>query len=189
VVPKQVVAIRKQRRHALTALRAFSLALVLVVGLVVNLSAASTPSQASVPQVIEFQSMTPVTGPYVGATNPIRGINGGGLPWMIASGRGELSSTGHLEVSVRGLVLAASAPVPPALQGTNPVPNFRAVVSCASIDAQGNATTVNVSTGLFPASATGKANIEANVMLPHPCIAPVIFVTSPTGAWFAATGR
>jgi len=171
------------------ALKALSLALVLVVGVVANLTAASTPSQASVPEVLEFQTMTPVTGPYVGAANPIRGINGGGLPWIITSGRGELSSTGHLEVRVHGLVLATKAPVPPALQGTNPVTSFKAIVSCATIDSAGNATTVNVSTGLFPASSTGNASIEANVVLPHPCIAPVVFVTSPGGAWFAATGN
>jgi hypothetical protein len=26
------------------------------------------------------------------------------------------------------------------------------------------------------------------VDLPSPCIAPIVFVTSPNGAWFAATG-
>jgi hypothetical protein len=64
-----------------------------------------------------------------------------------------------------------------------------AVVSCASIDSAGNATTVNVSTGLFPATTTGNANIEADVMLPHPCVASIAFVTSPGGAWCAATGN
>jgi hypothetical protein len=27
------------------------------------------------------------------------------------------------------------------------------------------------------------------VALPSPCFAPIIFVTSPTSAWFAVTGR
>jgi hypothetical protein len=34
-----------------------------------------------------------------------------------------------------GLVLARQAPVPPALQGTNPFTSFRALVSCQSIGA------------------------------------------------------
>jgi len=50
------------------------------------------------------------------------------------------------------------------------------------------ATVTNVSTGQFPASPRGNADIKARVKLPEPCIAPVVFVASPTGAWFAATG-
>lgn len=133
--------------------------------------------------ILEFKRMAPVTGPFVGAANPIRGVPGGGIPWKIAEGRGELSDDGHLEVSVRGLVLAAGPNA-----GINPITSFRAIVSCLSIDAMGNPTTVNQMTGTFPASATGDAEIEARVSLPHPCIAPIVFVTSPTGAWFAATG-
>jgi len=41
-----------------------------------------------------------------------------------------------------------------------------------------------------PASAGGgNASIEANLSLPQPCIAPIVFVTTPSGAWFAATGH
>jgi hypothetical protein len=141
--------------------------------------------------VLEFSTMAPVTGPYVGATNPIRGINGGGLPWQIESGRGELSTDGHLEVRVAGLVLLDGAPVPEALQGTNPIATFRAIVSCQTIT-DGLATVANVSTDPFPASTTGNSKIEATVSLPSPCIAPIVFVgpaTSATLAWFAATGQ
>lgn len=133
--------------------------------------------------ILEFERMAPVTGPYVGTSNPIRGINGGGIPWAISKGKGELSADGHLEVSVRGLVLAAGPNA-----GKNPITSFRAIVSCLSIDASGNPTAVNQMTDPFPATMTGDADIEAWVSLPHPCIAPIVFVTSPTGAWFAATG-
>ena len=34
----------------------------------------------------------------------------------------------------------------------------------------------------------GDAEIEAKLDLPNPCIAPIIFVTSPTGSWFSVTG-
>ncbi len=106
---------------------------------------------------------------------------------MIQSGSGTLQRDGHLKVRVRGLVLAGQAPVPPALQRTNPVPDFRAVVNRMSVGAQGAATVVNV-TGTFAAGKEGDSRIEARVGLPRPCIAPIVFVTAPTGAWFAATG-
>jgi hypothetical protein len=57
-----------------------------------------------------------------------------------------------------------------------------------SKDAAGNATMPTVQTGLFPASMAGDSQIEDTVSLPDPCIAPIVFVTSPSGAWFAATG-
>jgi hypothetical protein len=140
--------------------------------------------------ILKFDTMTPVTGPYVGAANPVRGISGGGLPWMIKSASGSLTRNGQLRVRVRGLVLARQAPVPPAMQGVNPVANFEAVVSCQSIGAGNTAAITNVITGQFPASTSGNSQIRARVHLPRPCIAPIVFVTSPgaPGAWFAATG-
>jgi hypothetical protein len=108
---------------------------------------------------------------------------------MIESGRGSLDRDGRLQVRVRGLVFADHAPVPPALQGTNPVTPFKAIVSCQTIGADGSATVTNVSTAGFPASTEGDSNIRATVQLPHPCIAPIVFVTSGGGAWFAATGN
>lgn len=52
-----------------------------------------------------------------------------------------------------------------------------------------------VMTDPFPASVAtatdpgGDAKIEAKLVLPQPCIAPLVFVTSPGGAWFATTGK
>jgi hypothetical protein len=99
-----------------------------------------------------------------------------------------VKSEGRIEVKVRGLVLADDPTVPAARRLTNPIPNFRAVVSCLTVDASGGAATVNVTTGDFPATTTGDAEIEAAIELPSPCIAPVVFVTSPGGSWFAVTG-
>jgi hypothetical protein len=148
-----------------------------------------TVASADPGTILKFDTMAPVTGPYVGPSNPIRGVPGGGLPWMIESGRGSLDRDGHLKVRVEGLVLADRAPVPPALQGTNPIAMFKAIVSCQAIGADGSATVTNVSTATFPASTDGDSSIRATVQLPHPCIAPIIFVTSPGTAWFAATGN
>ncbi len=147
-----------------------------------------TAASADPGTILKFSTMSPVTGPYVGASNPIRGVAGGGLPWIIESGRGSLDRDGHLKVSVDGLVLAKQPPVPANLQGVNPVPFFKAIVSCQSIGADGSAKVVNVSTATFPASTEGESHIKATVQLPSPCIAPIVFVTSPGGAWFASTG-
>lgn len=148
-------------------------------------------ASAKVPKVLEFDTMVGVPRPYTGATNAIRGIPGGGLPWVISFGRGELSSSGKLEITVMGLVIDPNDPtaISRGVAGTNPSANFKAIVSCLSKDEAGNATTVNVSTGNFPADAAGNSKIEAQVSLPQPCIAPIVFVASPAGAWFAATGQ
>ena len=169
-------------RLLLAALGAALVSLVAVLG-------ASAPAGADPGTILKFTTMTPVTGPYVGTANPIRTVPGGGLPWIITAGNGALKSGGHLLVHVRGLVLADQAPVPPALRGTNPVPDFEAIVSCQTISAAGAATVTNVSTAPFPASTAGNSDINATVSLPHPCIAPLVFVFgAPNVGWFAATG-
>ena len=160
---------------------------VAVAGLVPVLAASSAAS-ADPGTILKFSVMTPVTGPYVGASNPIRGVPGGGLPWMITAGDGSLTRDGHVLIHVRGLVLADQAPVPVSLQGTNPIHDFKAIVSCQAITS-GAATITNISTGQFPASTAGNADINATVSLPQPCIAPVVFVFgAPNVGWFAATG-
>jgi hypothetical protein len=137
------------------------------------------------PKILEFDTMVGTPQAFTGATNAIRGVPGGGLPWTLASAKGELSPSGHLEVRVRGLVLAAGANT-----GSNPSATFRAIVSC--LDA--SAAVVNRTTDPFPATtgaATaggGNADIEATLDLPDPCIAPIVFVTSAGGSWFAVTG-
>ncbi len=156
---------------------------VLAVGLIVQASGASSTRK----KVLEFDTMAGVSGPFVGLSNPIRGVNGGGFPWQIAEGRGELARDGRLEVEVRGLVLLNGPPVPPALRGTSPISSFRATVSCLSI-VSGSPTTTNVATGPFPATATGDSKIEATVTLPSPCFAPIVFVGPSATTWFALTG-
>ncbi len=157
--------------------------IILSLGLValVTLSARPSRSEEDQSKIMEFETMVGVSGPFLGTRNPIRGVSGGGLPWVIGSGQGELETDGSLKVQVRGLVLATTR--------TNPFANFRAIVSCRSIDSAGQLTVANVSTDNFLATPEGDSDIEATVNLPTPCIAPIIFVTSPTGAWFAATGH
>ncbi len=134
--------------------------------------------------VLKFTRMVAVDGPYVGPTNPIRGVPGGNAPWAISEGKVTLSSSGKLQVKVRGLIL----PGPP-FNGTNPLPDFRAMVMCNCIDGSGNPSVVSISTGLYPATTTGNSDIEETLSLPSPCIDPVVFVMHPAaGRWFAVTG-
>ena len=149
---------------------------------------AVSPVSAKGPKVLKFDTMVGVPAGLTGAQSqiPLRGINGGGIPWAIADASGELRANGHLEISVQGLVLAAGANA-----GSNPSANFRGVVSCVT----DTGVIQNVQTDPFPATlgpasaGGGNATIEADLTLPQPCIAPVIFVTNGSGlAWFAVTG-
>ena len=137
--------------------------------------------------VTKFDTMTPVVEPFTSPDHAIRGVVGGGLPWQLDRAKGDLRADGTLRIDVRGLVLARRAPVPANLQGTNPIPQFRGAVNCLTPDAPANG--VTVSTDPVAASADGDARIRGHVDLPPDCIAPIVFVTSPTGAWFAASGR
>lgn len=153
------------------------------------LFAGSAPAAAARdPRILQFDTMVGLPPSLTGAQSqaPLRGISGGGLPWMVHSAMGYLTASGRLKVEVEGLVFAAGPNT-----GSNTVPSFRAIVSCV----QSDGTFDNIQTAAFPATlgaasaGGGDADIEATVTLPQPCIAPIIFVTSPTGAWFAATGQ
>lgn len=141
-------------------------------------------------KLVESNSLVGVPRPYTGEANAIRGVPGGGLPWVIDLGRVNVSPEGRVDAQVRGLVFDPNdqAVIDLGIGGTNTVPNFKVIVSCLSTDDTGNATTVNVSTGLFPADSAGNSRIKDRVSLPTPCIAPIVFVTSPGGSWFATTG-
>lgn len=139
-------------------------------------------------KVLDANVLAPVIEPYTGSANPIRGVNGGGLPWELRSGSANLRANGRLHVRVQGLVLARRAPVPPMAQGTIPFTQLGAIVSCQTTT-NGMATVANVSTKLFDVTPRGDGHLDTSVALPSPCFAPIVFVTAPTGAWFAITGR
>ncbi|MEX0710086.1 MAG: hypothetical protein WD116_02660 [Chloroflexota bacterium] len=165
--------------------RLFSIAMLvaLLTGMLGLQASVVTGKNDGDPLVLEFGTMVGVTTPFRGAANAIRGVPGAGADWVLGSAKGELTTSGHLEIKVGGLVL---------LNGNNPQANFQAIVSCLT---SANLP-INVATGPFPATiglATnggGNATIEIDLAtLPHPCIAPIVFVTNGAGtAWFAVTG-
>jgi hypothetical protein len=150
---------------------------------------ASASSVSTDRDVVQFQTMFGLHGPFIGTAGSIAGVPAAGLPWMIGSVRGDLDVDGELTIDVDGLVLANAPSVPASLRGTNPVPFFAAVVSCTTA-AGGAMSTVNVTTANFAATIPGgDAHIDQRLMLPHPCVAPIVMVTAPGGsAWFAVTG-
>ena len=65
------------------------------VGLLSTLFGALTPTTTARDlKIIEFNTMIGVPRPYTGATNAIRNVPGGGLPWVIHSAGGELNANG-----------------------------------------------------------------------------------------------
>jgi len=153
--------------------------LALAVGLIAQASSAGSGPDST---VLKFKTMVGTVAPYTGA-NAIRGIVGAGSPWSIDTANGKLEANGDLSIKVTGLIITGT--------GANPVPEFRAVVSCQSI-ADGAAVVVNRVTAPFPATTSGDASFKGNVDLPKPCIAPIVFVTNgtgnPPGGWFSVTG-
>ena len=139
--------------------------------------------------VLEFQIMVGVNGLFLGAANPLRGVAGGGFPWVLDGAQGELKDNGKLEVEVQGLVIPGTSSC-----GTdcNPAPFFKAVVSCLTVAdglvVEDHIITDNGAEVMIGDSTNGNAKIEAMLDLPDPCMAPIVFVTNPAGAWFAVTG-
>jgi hypothetical protein len=141
----------------------------------------------------KFAQLVGVPRPFTGATNAIRGVPGGGLPWVIRSGEARLDDDGTLKVRVEGLVLDPNdaAVISRGLAGSNPVAAFKAILSCQTVGAGVTAAVVNVETATFPATTgpgAGDADIKAVVVPPNPCIAPIVFVATAGGSWLAATG-
>ena len=132
--------------------------------------------------VLSFSTM--IGDPGSGPRNVIRGYNGSPAPWVIHSVQGTLKTDGSLTVKVQGLVLT---------NNMNPVPFFRAAVSCQD-PAKSNKGLLFF-TKNFAADVHGNSDIAGKVSLPSECEAPIVLITSPPvpgnpdGFWFAVTGR
>ena len=137
--------------------------------------------------LFEFTTMVGNQGPFVGEAGAIREVPAGGLPWVVDEAEAKFDGD-RLTVEVEGLVLDPDDErVPDDLAGTNPVSEFKAILSCLTFQDE-TRTTINTPTDTVSASEQGDAEIEAELDLPDPCYAPIVFVTSPGGSWFATTG-
>ena len=135
-----------------------------------------------------FDAMYGVDGPFVGEAFPIRGIPGDELPWRVRDARGRLDADGHLTIRVRGLVFTDDPEVPPELRGRNDETEFRGAVSCLT-EAGDQVTTVNVFSRGFRATRSGDSFIRDTLILPNPCVAPIILVLAGSeDKWFAVAG-
>lgn len=172
--------VNTSRRDALKALGAGTALSVLGTGT----AAAAGPGGGP---VFEFGRM--VGNDLTGADGAIRGVDAGGLPWVVDEAEAKLDEGGTLKVEVEGLVLADEPSVPEDLRLTNPVPQFRAILSCLSPDA---GSVDDVRTGTFEANEEGDSEIEETLSVPEPCLAPIVLVAGPeeilgSDAWFAVT--
>jgi hypothetical protein len=121
-------------------------------------------------------------------TQMIGGINSGGVAWVVKEGSASVSSSGRIQVEVKGLLLAAT--------GTTPVTMVGASLVCGG---SGGTVTFGTTDTVTPAtlSSTGNAEIDQVVTLATACLAPAVLVrvftpTAPLGSqlgvFIAATG-
>ncbi len=134
----------------------------------------------------------------------INGNIGAGLPWCVEDADGLLTVDGELRVRLHRLVFAPGTPD----AGNNPVPFFKAIVSCTTVNSNMEAEFFNFATKAFPATTQTKTNpggdaeIHARISLPEPIFAPIVFIGPahagdvagelPAGTgttWFAVTGH
>ncbi|HXC49448.1 MAG TPA: hypothetical protein VN634_01070 [Candidatus Limnocylindrales bacterium] len=164
----------------------FVSAVVALASMLGPLLAHQADAQTTASTLIAFDTMYGVDGPFV--HHKLRGLVGDDLPWEIESAVGSVDTSGHVTIAVRGLVFADDPSVPINLRGTNDAAEFRAGVSC--ITEAGNALKrVLVMTDGFPATTQGDGDINGQVELPNPCVAPVVFVMpGDEKDWFAVTG-
>lgn len=111
--------------------------------------------------------------PAANVNQVLFGIQAGGLPWRLDSGSVHLFADGRLQLQVRGLVLAAGG-----AEGTNPIPNGQAIITCAGAPA--------AMSSVVPFSHDGDAQVNETVSLPAHCLAPrSSSPASPPRAWIA----
>jgi hypothetical protein len=132
------------------------------------------------PAGLEVRAMAGIPAAYTGTKDPQRGLDGGGLPWVIGAAKVEIKSSGMVEVKFRDLLFAPGT----AFAGTNTIGTMKVVISCLTDAGAVN----NVSTPPFPVTTgadAGDGSVEARVSLPETCLAPLVFVTTVTDRWLA----
>lgn len=93
------------------------------------------------------------------------GVAPGGAPWVLKHGRVSITPEGEFNVEVSGLVI-------PALGTPGPVTTVSASLYCG---ADPN-TVAAATTGGFPLSSSGNAEIHDHVTPPATCLAPIVLI-------------
>ena len=153
----------------------------LTASVVASSAASGSGSSGDADDVLRFDTMFPVVAPFTGATDPVHVVPGAGAPWSIDGAQGRLRATETLTSGWRDSSWSAVARTQQPIQ---------AIVTCDTV-INGAVTTINVSTGHFPADTAGNSRIRETIALPDPCLSPTVFV-GPVGGvprWFAVTGR
>src|SRR2546425_11880837 len=78
-------------------------AVVLVAGLLcLGVGSEARSSSERDDDLLKFETMFGVRGPFLGPTNAIRGVPGAGAAWRLSRVEGELGADRKLEIEVRG---------------------------------------------------------------------------------------
>lgn len=167
---------------------------VLATGLFCSLAVLLVPSQRAEGKrpehrtLLAFRTMFGVDGAFVGENGMLGDFEGDELPWEVEHVGGRLQQDGRLLLAVKGLVFADDPTVPEELRGRNDEAEFRAAVICLT-EENGTIVARSVVSPGFPANEEGDSLIRTNLVLPDPCIAPVVLILAGSeDKWFAATG-
>ncbi|HUZ02064.1 MAG TPA: hypothetical protein VMU89_17085 [Thermomicrobiaceae bacterium] len=147
---------------------------VALIALLVLAGAVLAAPAAAAPKILDNTDLVAVTVPG----QVVRGIPGGGFPWVIDEGsKARVDDEGEVKVVVHGLLFAPGTPF---AGTTGPVHAVFASVVCADGSV--------ASTATVPLSSDGDALIRDTVMLPAGCADPILLVRAPSGAWLAEAG-
>ena len=109
-----------------------------------------------------------------GTPNTVRGVNPGGVPWVISRLTADIKTDGRISVDGRGLLLAGGDGI-----GTNGNQSVRARLFCGSVMSD---------SVLVPLEPNGDFSIDGSLapVPPNPCTNPVLLIVNTGNAWFAA---
>jgi len=141
----------------------------LLIGLAFSLPAAADETLVRFEGGIGSQPLR--SGP---AVNVARGVNPGGIPWVIERLTADVKTDGRIFVDGRGLLLAGGDNV-----GGTANMSVRARLFCGAVSQE---------TGLVPLEPNGdfRINDVLSPLPPVPCDNPALLIVNAGGAWFAA---
>lgn len=110
------------------------------------------------------------------AANIVRGVNPGGVPWVISRLSADVRTDGRISVEGRGLLIGGTDGI-----ATNAGQSVRARLFC------GPGAGTPFDTGLVPLEADGDFRIDDQLTgVPDQCDRPVLLIVGGGGNWFAA---